>query len=190
MLFMGQEFSASSPFLYFADHEPELAAMVSQGRRDFMSQFPGLAGPDADSLLCDPAAPDTFAACKLDWNQRDQNVAALELHHDLIRLRREDAVFSRQDKRQIEAAVIGSEAFVLRWYDDHGDDRVAVFNLGRTVDWYPMAEPLLAPPTGRQWQLLWSSEDPRYGGMGTPKSDAKYWRIASHAALVFHAVTT
>ncbi len=44
MLFMGQEFAASNPFLYFADHEPELAKLVCQGRCTFMSQFPSFAG--------------------------------------------------------------------------------------------------------------------------------------------------
>ena len=40
MLFQGQEFSASTPFLYFADHKPDLAKLVRQGRCEFLSQFP------------------------------------------------------------------------------------------------------------------------------------------------------
>jgi signal transduction histidine kinase len=43
MLFQGQEFAASAPFLYFADHEPELAELVRSGRRKFLAQFPSLA---------------------------------------------------------------------------------------------------------------------------------------------------
>ena len=39
MLFQGQEFGSSSPFFFFADHHPELARLVSKGRREFMSQF-------------------------------------------------------------------------------------------------------------------------------------------------------
>ena len=57
------------------------------------------------------------------------------------------------------------------------------------IDWYPTAEPMLAPPTGRQWALLWSSEEPRYGGLGTPKFDGKNWRGPGHAAMVFRTET-
>ena len=54
--------------------------------------------------------------------------------------------------------------------DESDDDRLALFNLGRDFDWHPVAEPLLRHRVGRQWKLIWSSEDPRYGGMGTPPS--------------------
>ena len=45
--------------------------------------------------------------------------------------------------------------------------------------------PLLAPPAGQQWAILWSSEDPRYGGLGTPPLDTtEGWKIPGHAAVV------
>ncbi len=50
MLFQGQEFASSSPFLFFADHQGELRAKVAQGRREFLSQFPNLALPDGQSV--------------------------------------------------------------------------------------------------------------------------------------------
>jgi maltooligosyltrehalose trehalohydrolase len=46
--------------------------------------------------------------------------------------------------------VIGPEAFVLRWYDENGDDRLMLVNLGRDFDWHPVAEPLVAAPRDRQ----------------------------------------
>jgi maltooligosyltrehalose trehalohydrolase len=186
LLFMGQEFGASSPFVFFADHEPELAALVCQGRWDFMRQFPRIAGFDSCSLLRDPADPSTFTACRLDWDEAERNVEWMELHRHLIALRREDAVFSRQDQRAIEGAVAGPEAFILRWFDEAGDDRLLVFNLGRDLDLQPPSEPLLAPPPDTNWAVLWSSEDPRYGGMGTPAFDEKAWRMPGAAAIVFH----
>ncbi len=188
MLFMGQEFGASSPFLYFADHEPELAALVRDGRREFMMQFPRLGNFDPISPLPDPENLQTFNACKLDWSECEQNRPMMDLHRDLIRLRREDSIFSRQDKSMIEGAVVGPEAILLRLYDDAGDDLLAMFNLGRDIDFFPLSEPLMAPPPERTWQLQWSSEDPRYGGMGTPPLDEKAWRIPGHAAVVFQAV--
>jgi maltooligosyltrehalose trehalohydrolase len=186
LLFMGQEFSASNPFHYFADHEPDLAALVRKGRREFMSQFPSMDDFEAMHELPDPAAPDTFAVSKLDWRECEQNVAAMNLHRDLICLRKQDPIFSRQDKSMIEGAVIGPEAMLLRWFDQGGDDRVAYFNLGRDLE-CPPAESLLAPPPGRRWRLLWSSNDPRYGGRGTPDLHEAHWQVVGHSAIVLHA---
>src|SRR5262249_27459404 len=89
MLFQGQGFAASSPFLYFADHHPELAQLVRKGRAEFLSQFRSLATPEAQGCLPDPADPQTFARCKLDFTERETNREVYDLHRDLLRLRRE-----------------------------------------------------------------------------------------------------
>lgn len=187
MLFMGQEFSASNSFYYFADHDPDLAKLVSAGRRAFMSQFPRL-GSFADEFeLADPSEESTFLECKLDWDEVTRHSHVVRLHRDLIRLRKEDPVFSRQDRDAVEGSIIGPEAFLLRWFGEAKDDRLALFNLGMDIDWQPVAEPLLAPPPDCQWTTLWSSEEPYYGGLGTPSFDGKTWRIPGHAAVVFRA---
>jgi maltooligosyltrehalose trehalohydrolase len=189
LLFMGQEFAASNPFYFFADHEPDLALLVSKGRREFLAQFPSIVGYEAACQLPNPTDPVTFATSKLNWDERGRNSAAVSLHRDLVLLRKQDNVFSRQDKSMVEGAVIGTETFALRWFDDAGDDRLVLVNLGRDFEWYPLAEPLSAPPLNRQWELLWSSEDPRYGGSGSPPFNSRYWRVAAHAANVFRAIT-
>nr|WP_254845197.1 hypothetical protein [Desulfovibrio sp. DV] len=62
-------------------------------------------------------------------------------------------------------------------------------NLGRDLHLPFVPEPLLAPPAGHLWQLLWSSEHPRYGGAGTPPLEAKDgWRIPGHAAVALRPV--
>src|SRR5208283_2927455 len=71
MLFQGQEFAAPSPFLYFADNKPEIAALAKQGRIDFLSQFRSLARPDLH--VADPRDPLTFARSKLDHEGRERN---------------------------------------------------------------------------------------------------------------------
>ena len=57
-------------------------------------------------------------------------------------------------------------------------------NLGRDFAWRPVAEPLIAPPPDSRWQLLWSSDDPRYGGSGTAMLNTKDWNVPGHAAIV------
>src|SRR5207302_14727 len=73
LLLQGQEFAASSPFLFFADHNPGLAKLARQGRAEFLAQFCSLALPDGKACLADPAAPATFEHCKLDFSDRQNN---------------------------------------------------------------------------------------------------------------------
>lgn len=113
---------------------------------------------------------------------------ALALHRDLLRLRRTDPMIARQEKSAIEGSVIGAEAFALRWYSEDGDDRLLLVNLGRDCDWQPLSDPLAAAPRDRRWQMVWSSEDPRYGGSGTAKLDARQWHVPGHTAVLVAAV--
>jgi maltooligosyltrehalose trehalohydrolase len=79
---------------------------------------------------------------------------------------------------------LSPEAFVLRFFGDDGDDRLLVVNLGRDLHLDPSPEPLLAPPENMVWDTLWSSEHPRYGGIGTSRLDTEEnWRLPGHAAV-------
>jgi maltooligosyltrehalose trehalohydrolase len=185
MLFQGQEFAASSPFFYFADHPGELARLVCKGRAEFLSQFRSLAQPEVQARLPDPADVQTFQRCKLDFSERERHAEVYALHRDLLRLRREDPVFRAQKRRGVDGAVLGTEAFVLRFIAGDGNDRLLLVNLGRDVNLNPAPEPLLAPPENRSWKILWSSEDVRYGGCGTAPLDTEdNWQIPGHAAVV------
>ena len=97
MLFMGQEWAASAPFLLFEDHGPDLAPKVFDGRRDFLTQFPSLTVPSAMAAAADPSDPATFEQCRLDHAEADQPGHAewLTLHRDLLALRRSTPVFAR-----------------------------------------------------------------------------------------------
>jgi maltooligosyltrehalose trehalohydrolase len=188
MLLQGQEFAASSPFLYFADLPPELAKLVRAGRAEFLGQFPSLAGPEAQAALPDPGDRLTFERSKLDLGERDRNSAAYALHIDLLRLRREDPVFGTRGRDGVDGAVLGPEALVLRFFgpEPEAADRLLCLNLGRDLPLASGAEPMLAPPEGARWHLLWSSEAIRYGGAGTPEVDpADRWVLPGHSALVF-----
>jgi maltooligosyltrehalose trehalohydrolase len=185
MLFQGQEFGATSPFLFFADHEPELARLVAKGRADFLRQFPSLALPEVQSTLADPAARPTFERCKLNWSEWEQNQQIVKLHTDLLRLRREDPAFSAQQSRGYDGSVLSASALVLRFFTEDGNDRLLFLNLGRTVHLDPAPEPLLAPTDGKNWQTLWSSEGLQYGGSGTPPLDTdENWTIPGESAVV------
>jgi maltooligosyltrehalose trehalohydrolase len=184
MLFQGQEFAASTPFLYFADHNPELAKLVAAGRRQFLEQFPSIACPESTSCLANPESESTFMKCKLDFAERERNGGYYGLHRDLLKLRREDPVFHNPRPGGVDGAVLATEAFVLRFFGEGDGDRLMLVNLGMDLQLSAAPEPLLAPVENTSWKLIWSSDDPRYGGFGTPPPGEGIWRIPGHATLV------
>jgi maltooligosyltrehalose trehalohydrolase len=185
MLFMGQEFAASSPFHYFADHHPELAERVRKGRAEFLRQFPSLDREDFAAGMPAPHDPATFERCKLDFAERQTHAREYNLHKDLLKLRREDPAFRAQRPRGVDGAVLGPHSFVLRYFVDGMNDRLLVVNFGRDQHLSPAPEPLLAPPEGLRWRVLWSSEDPRYGGDGTPPLETDDgWHLPGESAVV------
>ena len=184
MLFQGQEFGSSVPFLYFADHHGQLGRTVREGRAAFLAQFPSIATPAMMASIPDPTDASTFERCKLDLAERRAHQPMYALHHDLIWLRRRDPVFSAQTLR-VDGAVLGSQAFVLRFFGPAGGDRLLVVNLGVDLPLNPAPEPLLAPASDTVWITLWSSEDLRYGGAGTTSLETRNnWRIPAHSAVV------
>jgi maltooligosyltrehalose trehalohydrolase len=168
MLFQGQEFAASAPFLYFADHGPELAQLVREGRRASLAQFPSLASPDVQKRLADPGLSSTFEACKLDFAERVAHAPTYALHRDLLALRRGDAVLcNAQYRGAVDGFVLGHSAFGIRLFGGEAGDRLLLVNLGGQLELAFIADPLFAPPARSSWQRIWSSCDVAYGGDGT-----------------------
>ena len=152
MLFQGQEFQASAPFLYFADHKPELAR--ARARRP--ARVRRASSRASRRRRCRGGSPirrpaTRFERCKLDWSERERHGDAVALHRDLLRLRREDPIFARPRRGGLDGAVLGPEAFVLRFFGEDGDDRLMLVNLGRDLERRSIPDPLVAPPEGRIW---------------------------------------
>ena len=188
MLFMGQEFAASNPFLFFADHHSDLAAKVYEGRKKFLAEFPEYATPEAQEAVPNPADDSTFERSRLDLSERTRHAAIYRLHRDLLRLRRDDRVLSRQDRMTLDGAALGPQAFVLRYCASGDDDRLLVVNLGPDLNFVPAPEPLLAPVEEGAWVLQWSSEHPNYGGPGIINPlTGEGWRILAATATLFRA---
>ena len=75
LLFQGQEFAASSPFLFFADHNPELARAVAKGRAEFLKQFRSATASRGSLPI--PHDPRVYEQCKLDFRRRDVTATLL-----------------------------------------------------------------------------------------------------------------
>ncbi|HEU5059852.1 MAG TPA: malto-oligosyltrehalose trehalohydrolase [Kofleriaceae bacterium] len=188
LLFQGQEFAASRPWRYFADHDGDLARDVARGRAAFLSQFASLRTREGQAVLVDPTDRRAERECVLDLAERakDGHREVFRLHRDLLRLRRDNPLFTSQRAGGRDGAVLAAEAFALRFFgDDPEMDRLLLVNLGSLLRMTSAAEPLLAPPLDCTWELEWSSEDPRYGGRGTPPTmtRAGVW-LPAHAAVL------
>jgi len=99
MIFQGEEFAASTPFQYFADHEdPEMAKAVREGRQREFAAF----GWDPNEIP-DPEKLETFEQSKLNWNEieQDSHGEMLDWYRRLIDLRRRSASLNDGDMRRV-----------------------------------------------------------------------------------------
>jgi maltooligosyltrehalose trehalohydrolase len=180
LLFQGQEFGATSPFLFFADHTAPLADAVAKGRGDFLSQFRNTRDPEVSLPL--PHDRETFVRCVLDDAERAGNARHIALHRDLIRLRQTDPGLDAS-RVGVDAAALSGSCLVVR-YTGSGRQRLLVVNLGCAVDISQASEPLVAPPQGGRWQVIWHSERPTYGGSGMPPLEVLRWEVPGQAAVL------
>jgi maltooligosyltrehalose trehalohydrolase len=187
LLFQGQEFAASSPFLYFNDCEGDQAKNTSSGRAKFLTQFRSLATPQMQAQLPDACERETFERSKLDFGQREHHAAAYALHRDLLALRRSDQAIRDSGTERVETGTISPDAFILRYALHSPATRLLVVNFGPDLLLPSVSHPLAAPPRGLRWKILWSSDDPRYGGSGSYELDTvDGWRIPGEAAVLLH----
>src|SRR4051812_34721273 len=153
LLFQGEEFGASSPFLFFADiGDTSVRNAIREGRAEWLAAFLSLSEEKTLKEMPAPDDPKAFARCKLDFAERKKNRQLYDLHIDLLKLRREDSCFRRESSAGIDGAILGPASFVLRYFSNENDDRLVLVNLGPTQALHPASEPLLAPPSSCRWE--------------------------------------
>jgi maltooligosyltrehalose trehalohydrolase len=162
MLFMGQEWAASSPFLYFTAHNPELGALVTEGRRREFADFAEF-GEHADlTRIPDPQSPDTFERSKLRWKEVSQepHAALLRLHTEALRWRMSDRAFRPEgrDGWRVERLSFGVGA--IR-FDGEGTNYLLVFDLDGGKQGALANEEIAQ---GEKWELVLASNDAQFGG--------------------------
>ena len=114
MLFMGEEWGAKQPFLFFCDFSGELAEAVRKGRRNEFSRFPEFADPDRAAKIPDPCAEATFLVSKLDWRRIDST--HLAYYRELLKTRRDFVQpLLPSIRRGGEAYVVGEQALRVIW---------------------------------------------------------------------------
>ncbi len=112
LLFMGQEWAASTPFLYFTDHNQELGRLVTEGRRSEFKSFAAFSSPEARVRIPDPQDEATFARSHLRWEERERepHVRVLALVRALLDVRRHI-----RSRFRCEADAAGPATVALRY---------------------------------------------------------------------------
>jgi maltooligosyltrehalose trehalohydrolase len=165
LVWMGQEWAATSPFQYFTDHPEELGKLVTEGRRWEFRHFPAFQDPDLRKTIPDPQAEETFERSKLRWDEIDEppHSGVLMLYRELLDLRRSHAAFRPPTRRSFAVDELGEGAIALRRTAD-GRELLAIVNLRGEIR-MALAD-LPGGPEGRMWRYLLSSEESRFGGDG------------------------
>ena len=115
LLFMGQEWAASAPFLFFTDFEPALGLLVVEGRRREFRHFPEFAG-DAARSIPDPQADETFEASRLEWLERHapSHACSLALHRALLHERARRPALQASAETSCEARALDESTILVR----------------------------------------------------------------------------
>lgn len=161
LLFMGEEWAASNPFLYFTSHtDKELAEAVRKGRKAEFASF------HAKGEAPDPQAEETFNQCKLPWQEleREQHAAMLGYYKALIALRKEHPALNSCDREQLDVTFnADAETLTLRrWQED--EELVCFMNFSKKHKVQHI------PAHLEKWEMLFSSADKKWGGkIDSPK---------------------
>jgi malto-oligosyltrehalose trehalohydrolase len=137
LLFMGEEFGASSPFLFFCDFQAELGAAVREGRRNEFSRFARFSSPESREQIPDPNSEQTFLRSKLDWASLNQKESSewSDLYKKLLQLRRLMVVPLVPNLLPANAnfRVIGDRGLRVEWNASDGKRLVLFANLGSQI---------------------------------------------------------
>jgi maltooligosyltrehalose trehalohydrolase len=114
LLFMGQEWSTSSPFQFFTDFAPELGARVTEGRREEFAAFPEFA-PETGRRIPNPQAVSTFEASRLCWSElrEPDHAAVLALHRALLALRAVHPALQASDATSCDARALDDTTVLI-----------------------------------------------------------------------------
>jgi maltooligosyltrehalose trehalohydrolase len=164
LIFMGQEWAASTPFQYFTDHAEPLGRLVTEGRRREFAAFAAFGGDPAG--VPDPQAMATFVASRLRWSERDSepHAATLRLHRAVLALRRSE--LGPASAAMAAAEPLDADTVGVRRTTRDGGTVIVVARLRGAGD-VDLARSHLVP-ADRQWTCRLTSEDSEFSAQPAP----------------------
>ena len=131
LMFMGDEFAAKQPFLFFTSHNGELAERVREGRRNEFAAFSAFADPHKREQIPDPNAQQTFEASRPDLGAAGPSEMP-DLYRLLLRIRHQHIAPWLIDAQPLGAEVLAPKAVSARWRLGNGNELRIDLNLGDT----------------------------------------------------------
>jgi len=169
LLFMGQEWAASTPFRYFTDHAPELGRLVTRGRREEFRRFASFADEATRAGIPDPQDVATFEGSRLEWGERaaEPHASTLRLHRALLALRRRAPALRDARVGAHEAVALDDVTLALRREAEDGPPLVLVARLsGGGEVTVPAA--LLRGALPAEWCIALSTEEAAFAPDARP----------------------
>ncbi len=177
LLFQGQEWAASTPFLYFTDHHAELGRLVTEGRRREFKGFAAFGDEASIKRIPDPQAETTFEASKLRWAEASapphQGVRAL--YREALRLRRTEPALRAHARGQWHVLDFGAGKLALRYHAVASAEKILVLcslaDRPSTAEEQTVRDLLLHPHrtvAGEEpWELIFDSNAREFQEAGT-----------------------
>ncbi len=135
LLFMGEEFGASTPFLFFCDFSGELAAAITNGRRSEFAAFKKFGSSETLAQIPDPNSEETFERSKLDWQSAEESSHRdwLNFYRELLSIRKKAILPHLKDARAGSGTfvVTGKTSATVNWKLDDGVSLTLTANLGK-----------------------------------------------------------
>ncbi|MBI3896420.1 MAG: malto-oligosyltrehalose trehalohydrolase [Acidobacteria bacterium] len=159
LLFMGQEWAASTPFQYFTNHHPELGKLVKEGRRNEFSGFAVFADPKSRERIPDPQEMETFEASRLKWEEREAEPhhSTLRFYTRLLALRLREPALRARGRENFEIEALNDSVLVIRRHATSVPTLLGVIRL-RGAGRDSLRKNPYADASG-QWELLLTTED-------------------------------
>lgn len=178
LLFMGQEWAASAPFLYFTAHHAALGRLVTEGRRREFAGFSAFRDPGARGAIPDPQAVETFLRSKPDWSEADRepHAAVLRLYRALLRLRTGHPAAGSAARGDFHAEASGDDGIAM--IRKNGGNSLAC------AVWLGDAAGRVDLPETAAWTPLLTTEDPEFA-VGAPRAVATERDASGRTALRF-----
>ena len=181
MLFMGQEWNTSSPFLFFCDHNEDLGKKITAGRRREFAAFPEFAGGKSQEVP-DPQAESSFVKSKLNWEEMNapKHLECLKLYQESLALRSAEGAFRPKSRTSWNVSLWEDRVIALR----HEDEQKSFLLL-----FHPKGEAKVSLPED-EWEWLLSSNAQRFGGKRDEDPYPKQIQFLESETVVLRSIRT
>lgn len=170
LLFMGQEWAASSPFLFFTDHPESLGKLVTEGRRQEFRHFQQFSSAELCERIPDPQCEQTFEVCRLKWEEltSEPHSSMFRLYQALLNVRRNEPAIRFAEVGTFSAYALTEKTLLLRQDADLGPTLLAIIQMEGSAEVDLAGHPALEGLVADRCHLVLTTEDPPFAPDSQP----------------------